>query len=285
LSEYYPRLSKVIGRKFTAYVALARPFTLVPPFLVGLVLTIAAHGLAYEAFVRGVYIGLTLALAQGCGQIVNQVVDRDLDKVVKPYRPLPRGLVSVDEATGLAWLFAIAAVGRAFTISTYFGLMVCLLLFFAAFYSLPPLSPRRRNPWLSLMWMAFSRGFLPIIAVMGLEGLPYALFSFVWAFGWQGTKDIPDVEGDREFGIRTIANTYGIEVLQGLSLASTVACSIIATVFGKPLLLLVVPLAVYGLIMYTRPWRGENTVAWAVFYLGLGMIPLLIFVERLAGFC
>jgi 4-hydroxybenzoate polyprenyltransferase len=272
-----------LGR-LKVYAALARPFTLAPALVVGLVLVLAVEGLSLASLARGLFAGFALALAQGCGQIVNQIADRDLDRIVKPYRPIPQGLVSIDEALGLASLFSILAVACSLVVSTRFGLMICLLLFFAVFYSLPPFSPRR-NPWLSLMWMAFSRGFLPIIAVMGLEGIPYALFSFAWAFGWQGTKDIPDAEGDRKFGIKTIANTYGVEVLHALSLVSTIACSIIAIVFGRPLLLLVVPLAVYGLAFYTRPWRGENTVAWAVFYLGLGMVPLLILVEKLASFC
>ena len=271
--------------KLKAYVALSRPFTLIPALVVGFVLVLSMEGVSPASSLRGLLVGLALALAQGCGQVVNQIVDRDLDRIVKPYRPLPRGLVTIDEALGLASLLTILSVACSLAVSAYFALMVCIMLFFAAFYSLPPLSPRKRNPWLSLTWMAFSRGLLPIIAVMGLEGLPYALFSFVWAFGWQGTKDIPDVEGDREFGIRTIANTYGVEVLQGLSLTSTIASAIIATVLGRPLLLLVVPLAVWGLAFYTRPWRGENTVAWAVFYLVLGMVPILILVERLASFC
>jgi geranylgeranylglycerol-phosphate geranylgeranyltransferase len=212
---------------------------------------------------------------------MNQAIDADLDKVVKPYRPIPSGRVTKDEAMGLAFLLALAAVGRGFTISVYFGLMVCLMLFFAAFYSLPPFSPRRLNAWLNLLWISFSRSFLPFIAVMGLKGFPYAILAFAWALGWQGTKDIPDVEADRRFGIKTIANTCGVEGLRAYSFVLTMAYGALALMLCRPLFLFLLPLAAYGLMRYDRPWRGENTIAWAVYYSGLGLMPLLVVLERL----
>ena len=276
---YYPRLAKIFGKKLTAYIALARPFTLIPAVVVGLMLTISAEGLL--SFTKGIYIGLTLALAQACGQIVNQVVDRDLDKIVKPYRPIPRGSVTVEEATGLAYLCALLAVARAFTVSIYFGLMTCVMLFMAVFYSLPPLSPRRVNPFLSLMWISFSRGLIPIIAVMGLNAWRYALLSLIWAIGWQGTKDIPDVHGDSLFNIKTIANTYGVKALKKMSLLFTVLYSVVCILLEKHIFLIISCLGVYGLLNYERPWRGENTVSWAIYYVGLSGIPVLILLEQL----
>jgi len=278
---YYPRLSRVLGEKIAAYIALARPFTLAAPLFAGFFLTVASEGVSYGSLARGVYIGLTLALAQACGQVVNQVADRELDRVIKPYRPIPQGRVTVEEAVGLAWLFGIAAVGRAFTISVYFGLMTCLMLFFAVFYSLPPLSPRRVNPWLNHLWVSFSRSVVPVLAVMGPRGWRYAVLAFVWAFGWQGTKDIADAEGDRLFGIKTLANTYGVCALMALSTVSLLLYTALCAYLELPLFTVLVPLSVYGLFKYTSPWRGENTVAWAVYYAGLGLIPVLTALSEL----
>ena len=278
--EGYPRLRRYFGR-LADYAALVRPFTLVAPLCVGHLLTIASEGVAYSTLAKGIYIGITLALAQACGQAVNQVVDADLDKLAKPYRPIPSGRLTREEALGVAFLCAIAAMGRAFTVSTYFGLMTCLMLFFAVFYSLPPLSPRRVNPWLSLLWVSFSRGYLPIVAVMGPRGHPYALIALLWCVGWQGTKDIPDAEVDRRFGIKTVANTYGVDRLMGLSLLGTLLAVATALHYRLDTFLALIPLAVYGLANYTRRWRGENTVSWAVFYTGLALVPLLALVEVL----
>jgi len=102
VKTYYPRLSKYLSRKLTAYLALARPFTLAPPIFVGLFLTLASVGFSIEAISRGIYIGLTMALAQAAGQIVNQVVDKDLDKEIKSYRPIPQGWVSTERGYGIS---------------------------------------------------------------------------------------------------------------------------------------------------------------------------------------
>jgi geranylgeranylglycerol-phosphate geranylgeranyltransferase len=278
---YYPRLSRILSDKIAAYIALVRPFTLVAPLFAGFFLTIASGGVSYITLARGVYVGLTLALAQACGQVVNQVVDRELDMLTKPYRPIPQGRVTVEEAMGLAWLLGVAAVGRAFTISLYFGLMTCLMLFFAVFYSLPPLSPRRVNPWLNHLWVSFSRSVVPVLAVMGANGWKYALLAFVWAFGWQGTKDIADAEGDRLFGIKTLANTYGVTALRVLSTVSLLLYFAVCAYMEMPIFMLLVPLGLYGLLKYTSPWRGENTVAWAVYYVGLGLITVLTALSEL----
>jgi geranylgeranylglycerol-phosphate geranylgeranyltransferase len=280
IEKGYPRLRKWFGR-LADYIVLLRPFTLLAPIFVGLFLTIAVYGLTFQSLTRGVYVGITLALAQACGQTINQIADVELDKIIKPYRPLPSGRVSREEALGIAFLLMLASVGRAFTISVYFGLMVCLMLFFAVFYSLPPFSPRKLNAWLNLLWMAIPRGFLPIIAIMGYEGLHYAILSFIWCFGWQGTKDIPDVGGDRKFGIKTIANTYGVKALLILSAISTAVYTVLVLWLGKYLLLVVALIGLYGLLNYNEKWKGENTVAWAVYYIGLGFIPLLIMFESL----
>jgi geranylgeranylglycerol-phosphate geranylgeranyltransferase len=280
IKQGYPILRRKFNR-FVDYIVLLRPFTLLAPIMVGLFLVIATDGITYNSLAKGVYVGITLALAQACGQVINQVVDADLDKLIKPYRPIPSGRVSKEEALGVSYLLALAAVGRAFTISIYFGLMVCVMLFFAVFYSFPPLSPRKVNPVLNLTWVAFSRGFLPIVAVMGIDAWKYAILSFIWAFGWQGTKDVPDVVADRQYGIKTIANTYGVSALKALSTFTSIIFAVVAVYFELPIFLLLVPLALYGIAKYEAKWKGENTVAWAVFYIGLGVIPILILFNKL----
>jgi len=144
--EGYPKLRRRFG-KFVGYIQLVRPFTLLAPLLAGIfgVLT-PVKNFSLEHLTTAVYVGLTLALLQASGQVINQYADSELDKLIKPYRPIPSGLVTREEALGLAWLLAIFSIGRAFTISTFFGLIGLTLLFFAVFYSLAPFSPRKVHP-------------------------------------------------------------------------------------------------------------------------------------------
>ena len=200
----YPWISRYFGR-ISAYIALIRPFTLVAPLVAGIIgVLVPLREISFRNIETAVYIGITLALAQGCGQCLNQYADAELDKQIKPYRPIPSGLVTREEALGLSWLLAIFAVGRAFTISEFFGLMILLLLFFAVFYSLAPFSPRKIDPFINTAWMAVSRGFIPMYAVWSIYGdtaigLRYAVLALLWVMGFQATKDIGDIVGDLNF--------------------------------------------------------------------------------------
>ena len=234
--------------------------------------------------VTAVYVGITLSLCQAAGQCLNQYADVELDKVVKPYRPLPSGLVTRDEALGLSWLLAIFATGRGFTISTFFGLTVLTLLFFAVFYSLTPFSPRRIHPVLNTGWMAFSRGFLPVMAVWSVYGdmgqaWQYALLAFTWVMGFQASKDVPDVEGDREYGIKTIPNTWGVNGLLTTMTVCVGTFTLLSTIFNTPFMLILLPLGVAAMITVKKQATLiENTYSWCAFYLGLGLLYILMFI-------
>jgi len=286
VKEGYPKLRKRFG-KIVDYVQLCRPFTLFAPFLAGFLgVLVPLKEVSINHLVTAVYVGITLALAQACGQCLNQYADVDLDKLIKPYRCLPSGRISKEEALGVSWLLAIFSVGRAFTISTFFGLIVLTLLFFAVFYSLVPFSPRRIHPLVNTGWMALSRGFLPMFAVWSVYGSPdrawpYSILAFLWVMGFQASKDVPDVEGDRKFGVKTIPNTYG---LRGL-VATMVVCSIFYTVlsvyFKVYIMLLLVPLAILAVLTLKRQTEFiENTYAWGCFYIGLGILYILMFISE-----
>ncbi len=284
----YPRLKARIGR-LAGYIQLVRPFTLLAPLFAGIFGTLAPVGdISFTHIKTAIYAGVTLALAQATGQCLNQYADSELDKVVKPYRPIPSGLVSREEALGLAWLLALTSMARAFTISVFFGLTVIVLLFFSVFYSLSPFSPRRVHPFLNVLWMAISRGFIPMFAVWSIYGNPfsslkYATLAFLWVLGLQSTKDIPDVEGDRLFGIKTIPNTYGVKALSLTIMACTTIYAIIAIIVA-PIMLILCPFGlIAALTLKRQSILTENTVSWQIYYLGLGAIYIITFINTHLG--
>jgi 4-hydroxybenzoate polyprenyltransferase len=114
---------------------------------------------------------------------------------------------------------------------------------------------------------------------MGMDGLVYAIIAFTWAVGWQGSKDVLDAEHDRRFGIKTLANVYGVDFLRGLALLSIVAIGFLSILTFKPVFLLVAGYGLYGVGRYMDGWRGENVYGWFVFYTGLALIGLLAFVD------
>lgn len=285
IKEKYPVLQRIFGDKFTSWLLLTRPATLLAPLLAGIFGVMATTSLTYEHFRTAIYVGITLAAAQAAGQVVNQSEDSELDKLAKPYRAIPRGAVSKDEAMGIAWLLAMFAIGRGFLISIEFGLIVLALIFFAVFYSLSPLSPRKINPFLNIAWVSFSRGFLPIIAVFSIYGdinhaWAYAVFAFLFCLACQGSKDIPDIDADRNFNIKTIPNTYGVKGFVKYAAAVSMSMYIFAFAY-VPIMLLLVPLTILffeGLEKENQ--KFENTRSWLVFYTGVGLIYILMFIKE-----
>jgi geranylgeranylglycerol-phosphate geranylgeranyltransferase len=285
IREGYPRLRRRFG-KLVGYVQLVRPFTLLAPLFAGVFgVLIPVRELTFSSLLTAVYAGVTLALAQASGQCLNQYVDSELDKIVKPYRPIPSGLITREEALGLAWILAIIAVARAFTLNTFFGLITLALIFFAVFYSLPPFSPRKINPVLNTAWMAVSRGFLPMFAVWSIYGsisdaLPYAILAFLWVFGFQASKDVPDMEGDKLFNIKTIPNTYGRKGLVVVMAISTALFTITSVALKIHILLLLIPLALFAIVtVQKQSTLTENTYSWLAFYLGLAFLYFLLFLN------
>jgi geranylgeranylglycerol-phosphate geranylgeranyltransferase len=285
ITRGYPWLSRRFGR-LPSYIALLRPFTLVAPLVAGVIgVMTPLKQISLSNIETAIYIGITLALCQGAGQCLNQYADAELDKQIKPYRPIPSGRVSREEALGLSWLLAMFTVGRAFTIGVNFGLTILVLLGFAVFYSVPPFSPRKINPLLNTAWMAISRGFIPMYAVWSIYGdtsigLRYSLLALLWVMGFQASKDVPDIEGDRRFGIKTIPGIYGMKGLLFTMGVCTAVYTIIAAYFGLYPMLLVLPLAAVAMLT-TNKKSGltENNISWTCFYLGLACLYILMFLS------
>jgi len=281
----YPRLTRFIGR-LTAYIQLMRPFTLVAPLIAGLIGTLTpAQSIGFEEVKIAIYTGVTLALLQASGQVINQYADYELDRVCKPYRPIPRGAVSRDEALGFGILLMWFGIMRGFWISLVFGTISMALAFMAVYYSLTPFSPRRVNPVYNTMWLAVSRGFMPVVATWSIYGdisksIPYGLIFMLWVAAFQPTKDIPDAEADKSFGIKTIPNTYG---LRGYVLWASIITALMVSMmlaYGKLAMMLILPVAVFNVLTLRRSVEGvENTLAWAGYYLGLALAYILMFID------
>lgn len=288
IKKKYPVLQRIFGDKFTSWVLLVRPMTLLAPLLAGLFGVLAAvnfDAITAEHIKTAIYAGITLAAAQAVGQVVNQAADSELDVLAKPYRAIPRGAISKDEAMGIAWLLALFSIGRAFITGAVFGLIVLALIFFSVFYSLSPFSPRRIHPFLNIIWVSFSRGFLPVFAVLSIYGSlgnawVYAVFAFLWCLAYQGSKDIGDVEADKQFGIKTLVNTYGVRGFTRYAAAVSMLMYIYAFAY-VPVMLFLAPVTILFFEgLEKENTRFENTQSWLVFYAGLGLIYIIMFIKE-----
>ena len=299
----YPQLIAVLSRlagreaakKLVAYIKLCRPFTGLAPLLAGVLGTLlpVADVAGWLELKVGIYIGVTLMMLQFVGQITNQVSDIEIDKIVKPYRPLPRGEVSTGEAMGLAWILAIFALGRALLVGPVFMLACLIILFFAVTFNVEPIRAKR-NVYLSITWMAVSRGLLPFIATWSVFGdlkspTPWLLgvFAMLWVMALNPVKDFSDIEGDARFGIKTLPVVLGVEkaskVIMALSSTPFIYLALLHVFypgFGFWLLwcLLALLPAVYVGLRVKTPL--ENNLSWQCYYVGLALIYILSYLSK-----
>ncbi|MEM3951808.1 MAG: UbiA family prenyltransferase [Nitrososphaerota archaeon] len=198
----------MLSSKLKAYLKLSRPFTLLAPIFGGLIFSYLGYLETGGPRCRILLTPLILALANYVSNVINQIYDRDIDRVNKPYRPIPSGEVSVDGAFSLAILLTLIVLSVSYLINSLFGLLLSIIMAFAWMYSAPPLRLRSKLFWSNIA-LAAPRGALGILTAYASYANPFEdmrllVFSLglaVYVFGGNTFKDFPDEVGDRMFGV------------------------------------------------------------------------------------
>jgi 4-hydroxybenzoate polyprenyltransferase len=176
--------------------------------------------------------------------VVNNIVDREVDRINKPSRPIPRGIVTLGEAKVFALLLAIATLAFVLPLGSRAISPLVFFLLLALQYSLPPL--RLRERFLGATYVGiFSHGVLPLITTAivferEVGWLPALVFG-----GLVGSivpvKDIEDMRGDAMVGRSNLPLLVGVErtldivCMSLLSLLGfTAACGFRGVAFSIP---------------------------------------------------
>jgi 4-hydroxybenzoate polyprenyltransferase len=217
--------SSINKANFAAYKDLARPFTLLMPF-VGF---LAGAGIAYfaikpESIGIGLYINILLGaiaapLLNVASNAINQYYDYDIDCINKPDRPLPSGRML--KITAIR--FGIGAYILAIILASFINMPVLIVVVITAlityFYSAPPIR-FKNNPVLANVAMAIPRGLLlPVVGWFAVHpdkltnSTPWAIGSilFLYVLGAASTKDYADMKGDEACGARTLPVVLGVK--------------------------------------------------------------------------
>lgn len=241
---------------------------------------------------------------------LNQLTDIAIDRINKPQLPLASGQFSLREGRwivlvlgGLALLIAIVQG------PILFGTVV-LSMVIGTIYSLPPLRLKRFPFWAALCifgvrGLVINLGFFAHFRQLlrSTSGAPelsqtippevwaLTLFVVLFAFAIAIFKDIPDIEGDRQFQIRTLTVRLGPKFVFGLSrwvLTLSYVLLIGLTLLGtlpsvQTLFLIVVHLSLLGLMwgMSSRVDLRERSqisqfyqFVWRLFFLEYILFPV-----------
>jgi 4-hydroxybenzoate polyprenyltransferase len=208
-----------------------------PSLLVTAVL-VAVAGLAAHRVPDG-----TLALqlvgamlpVQFCIGIVNDVVDLPADTAAKPHKPLVRGVVSRSTATGVGMALGTIGLAVAATINLATLGLDTLALGAGLAYDLG----LRRTP---LSWVPWWGGMtvLPLEGYASVGAIPVRLLSLIplaglIAVGLQFANALPDIDGDRMAGRRSLPVLVGVDRSRWAGPVALAAAGTLAIVLAGPL--------------------------------------------------
>ena len=191
---------------------------------------------------------LATVLAVGAGMSINDYFDREIDRVNRPDRPVPRGAVSPREALAFSLVLFGGAVVLALTLPLpAIGIAVVNLLALVAYTEFFKGLPGLGNALVG--YLTGSTFLFGGAAVGGRLGSVFVLFALasLATFAREVVKDVEDVAGDREEGLRTLPIAYGerpalavATVVLLLAVLASPAPYLLGT-FGLPYLLIVLP--------------------------------------------
>ncbi len=149
------------------------------------------------------------ALIDAGGNIINDFFDVEIDKVNKPHRPIPSGLISRGFALFLYFITTVSGLILALFLNKYaftIALISTVIIFSYSF-------KLKRIPLLGNLTVAFMTGLAFVFAGSVVKNFKDPIFPFIFAFminlGREIIKDIEDVEGDLRAGIKTLPIVAG----------------------------------------------------------------------------
>ncbi|MEC4895247.1 MAG: homogentisate phytyltransferase [Oscillatoria sp. PMC 1051.18] len=236
---------------------------------------------------------------------LNQLEDIAIDEINKPHLPVAAGEFTPPQATRIVAISGILALLLAAWLGFWLLATVGISLIIGTAYSLPPIR-LKRFPFLAALCIFTVRGIIVNVGlffyfskVFGyseffpLEVWTLTIFVVVFTVAIAIFKDVPDIEGDKQFNITTFTLLLGKSTIFNLARGIITVCylgTIIAGVFWlnnvNLLFLTISHFVLLGLLW----WRSQNVnlqskpeiasfyqFIWKLFFLEYLIFPLACF--------
>jgi homogentisate phytyltransferase / homogentisate geranylgeranyltransferase len=152
---------------------------------------------------------------------LNQLYDIDIDRVNKPDLPLASGKFSIAQGKWIVGITGILAIAIAAFLGKWLLGTVLVSLAIGTAYSLPPIR-FKQYPLLAAICILTVRGCIVNLGIFshfnlvftGVDIIPptiwvLTLFILVFTIAIAIFKDVPDLEGDRQYQIQTFTMVVG----------------------------------------------------------------------------
>lgn len=260
---------------------LTRPINVIAASLLTFLGAYVAGGVVESPIYVASAIAAT-ALAVGAGNAINDYFDREIDRINQPQRAIPRGAVSPRGALVFSGVLFVLAVGFAVTlprlaIAIAAINLLALISYTEWFKGLPGVGN-------ALVAYLVGSTFLFGGAAVGDVWATVVLFvlAAVSTLTREIIKDVEDIDGDREEGLRTLPIAIGerqsLQVATGLLVVAVIASPLpyFTHDFGIPYLALVIPADIVMLYAayesFDDPTAGQSHLKYGMFLAVLAFI-------------
>lgn len=279
--EELPSLSGDLGGWFYALWKFSRPHTIIGTSLSVLGLFLITYSDVSDEISSPYLTAHTLHPILGawiaciCGNIfivgLNQLEDVAIDKINKPHLPLASGEFSLRTGQVIVTVTGVLGLLVAWLMGPFLFGMVGISLAIGTAYSLPPIRLKRFPFWAALcifsvrgaivnlgLFLHFSwvwRGSLVIPPSVWV----LTAFVLVFTFAIAIFKDIPDMEGDRQYHITTFTIALGKQRVFNLARWVLTGCylgMVIAAIFWLPSVNSVFLISTHLVLLVLMWWRS-----------------------------
>lgn len=225
--------------RLRAFVRLMRP---VNCLMMGFAVVVGAALVGANVFSSDVWVLLLYGFLVGFfltggSMVVNDVVDREIDAVNEPGRPIPSGAVSVLQAKVFA--FVLGALGFGFALALGLECFLIAVVSWMVLFAYVLWGKRTGffgNVLVSVcVVVPFVFGGFVVGRGFGGASLVFVIIAFLSNTGREITKGIVDVEGDTKKNVRTVAVRFGARsaaVLSVVFYVSAIVLSVLPWVWG-----------------------------------------------------
>lgn len=215
-----------IKEKIFAHIEASRPYTVIWCGLVSLSGACIAAA-SFPPLSHAVLVSVIPMMGWIAGLYLNDYVDRTLDKIQKPHRPIPSGRLHKNEALAIGAIFALLG----FILSFYLEIFNILLVFPVAFLVFCYAKCSKSRGILGninrgvIIIAAFFFGVFSITTT--IQQIPLYIYILAGIFFIHDTTSniigtIRDREGDKKGGYLTIPVKYGIQKTLYLCISLTI---------------------------------------------------------------
>ncbi|MBW9221422.1 UbiA family prenyltransferase [Methanothermococcus sp. SCGC AD-155-M21] len=155
---------------------------------------------------------LVVFLICGYGNVINDIFDIEIDKINKPYRPLPSNRISLKNAKVFSFLLLI--MGLLFSL---FNKVCFLIALINAVVLYVYAKKYKKNKIVGNLLVAYLTGSVFLFGGAAINNMLITLILFLCALfaTWSREiiKDFEDMEGDIKEGVSSLPIKYGIKSL------------------------------------------------------------------------